>query len=120
MKAAAAAPAPSKADRAAYFAKGAGTAGDLRDSNDLVGNVANGTMTVEAAPASALPDDLRGLDKDALKQEITKRVEQRQAAQKELKALAGKRDEFLRAKAGAKRADSFDNKVNDTLDAQLK
>jgi hypothetical protein len=120
MRAAAAAPAPSKADRAAYFAKGAGAAGDLRDSNDLVGNVANGTMTVESAPAAALPEDLRGLDKDALKQEITRRVEDRQATQKELKQLAGKRDEFLKAKAGAKPVESFDAKVNAALDAQLK
>jgi hypothetical protein len=117
MSAAAAAPAPAKADRAGYYAAG-GAGGDLRDSNDLVGNVANGTMDVETTPAEALPSDLRHLDKPALKREIGKRVEQRQAAQNALKVLAKQRDEYLRAKG--KDTGGFDAKVNAAVDAQLK
>jgi hypothetical protein len=121
MSAAAAAPAPAKADRAGYYAAG-GAGDDLRDANDLVGNVANGTMDVDTTPPEALPSELRGLDKPALKREIGKRVEQRNAAQNELKALAKRRDEYIRAKAkgAGKDAGGFDAKVNAAVDAQLK
>ena len=119
MEAAAAAPEPAKADRAAYFsAEGAAGPGGARSRDDLVGGVAAGKMTVEAVAPAALPEDLRGLAAPALKAEIDRRVELRSHAQAELKTLTERRDEYLKAKT--KGGAGFDAKVKDAIDAQLK
>jgi hypothetical protein len=114
MAAADAAPAPAKADRARYYAKGGPRAAD-----DLVSGVASGAMSVEAVAPAALPEDLRAMDKPALKAEIARRTEERKAAELELGKLAKQRDEYLRAKKPAG-AGGFDDKVKDAIDAQLK
>src|SRR5206468_1028882 len=67
----AAAPAASKADRAAYYATGsAGPAGGARASNDLVGGVLAGKMRAGKVAKTALPPDLRGLSPEELQAEI--------------------------------------------------
>ncbi|MFN0250536.1 MAG: vWA domain-containing protein [Kofleriaceae bacterium] len=116
MAAAEAAPAPAKADRAGYFAtKGAGG----RASEDLVGGVASGAMSFDGLVDESLPDDMRGMDKAQLKQEVEKRAAQRAQAQKELGELSKKRDEYLEAnKPGA--ADAFDTQVKQAIEAQIK
>jgi hypothetical protein len=115
MEAATAAPAPAKADRARYYAKGSG----MRVTNDLVGGVATGAMSVESVAPAALPEDLRGMDKAGLQQEIARRAVERKAAQDELTTLANQRDQYL--KAHAKEGEGgFDAKVNAVIDAQLK
>jgi hypothetical protein len=115
MAAAAAAPAPAKADRAAYYAtKGAGGA---RADKDLVGGVEAGTMALEAVAPAALPEDLRAMDKPALKIEIERLGKLRKAAQRELSKVAKQRDEYLQTQA---RGAGFDAKVNAAIDAQLK
>jgi len=121
MSAAARAPTPTKADRAAYFAAKPGGA-RVAGQQDLVGGVADGTMSVEALPPAALPADLRNLDKPALKLEIERRVGARKAAEGELTKLAKQRGEYLRAHAAGAKGDAsgFDGKVNAVLDAQLK
>jgi von Willebrand factor type A domain len=120
MAAAQAAPAPAKADRAAYYAtKGGGGPGGARAAKDLVGGVASGAMDLDGVAPSALPEDLRGMDKPALKAEIQKRAEQRKSAQEELSKLARQRDEYLkeRTKDGE---GGFDAKVKAAVDLQLK
>jgi hypothetical protein len=116
MAAAEAAPAPAKADRAGYFsAKGAGG----RASEDLVGGVASGAMSVDGLADAHLPMDMRGMDKAELKQEVEKRAAQRAQAQEELGELAKKRDEYLEAnKPGA--TDAFDTQVKQAIEAQIK
>jgi hypothetical protein len=116
IRASKAAPAASNADRAAYYAA---KPDGVRSSDDLVSGVANGTMAVEATPAEALPADLRGMDKAALKREITKRVEERNAAQAELSKLSRQRSEYLKRQGKGKDA-GFDAKVKAAIDAQLK
>ena len=121
MAAAADAPAPSKADRAAYYAtKGAGPAGSARSTDDLVGGVASGTMEVDAVAPAALPPELRAMDKPALKAEITRRAKLRTEAQNELAKLAKQRDEYLKTRAKAPGEASFDAKVKDAIDTELK
>jgi len=120
MAAAKVAPAPAKADRAAYYAaKAGGPGGNARVANDLVGGVLDGTMAPEAVAPAALPEDLRGMDKPALKAEIEKRAQLRKAAQQELARFARQRDEYLKAKAKDGEG-GFDAKVNAAIDAQLK
>jgi Mg-chelatase subunit ChlD len=116
LKATSGAPAPAKADRAGYYAKGG-----ARSSKDLVTGVESGAMSVEAVPATALPEEMREMDKAELKAEIARRVEQRKAAQVELGKLARQRDEYLKAQApGASAGSSFDGQVKAAIETQLK
>lgn len=116
LGAAAVQPAPAKADRARYYiTKGSGP----RARNDLVDGVASGAMSVEAVAPSALPEEMRAMDKAQLKVEIEKRVAERKAVQEELGKLAKQRDEYLKAKTKTGEA-GFDDKVKDAIDAQLK
>ena len=119
MAAAEAAPAPAKADRAMYYVTKGGPRGAGRAKKDLVGGVASGTMDLDAVAPTTLPEDLRGMDKPALKAEITKRAELRKAAQDELTTVAKQRDEYLKTQAKDGEG-GFDAKVKAAIDAQLK
>lgn len=121
MAAAKAAPAPAKADRAMYYATKGGPRGVVapRAKNDLVGGVATGMMDLDAVAPATLPEDLRGMDKPALKAEIAKRAEARKAAQEELTTLSRQRDEYLKAKVKGGEG-GFDAKVKAAIDLQLK
>lgn len=119
MAAAAAAPAPSRADRAGYYAaKGSGAPG-ARTTKDLVGGVADGTMAIESVAPATLPADMRGMDRPALEAEVARRAELRKMAQGELSKVARQRDEYLKAQAKTGEG-GFDAKVNAAIDAQLK
>ncbi len=114
MAAAAAAPAPAKADRAMYF-KG----GEARAAEDVVSGYGSGTVSVDSLHQGDLPTELRGMDKAELKQELDNRVAARKTAQTELAKVAKEREEFLKkAPEGSK--DGFDQKVKATLEKQLK
>jgi len=110
MAATAAAPAPSKADRAGFYGAGA------RDKDDLVTGVLNGAMDPAAVPPEALPADLRGMTKGALKTEIDRRVTARKAAQAEIQELTKQRAQFLSKHA---KGDGFDAKVKSTVDKEM-
>lgn len=120
MAAAEGAPAPAKADRAAYYAKKASaTKGrvDVRDAGDLVGAWAVGGVALEELKPTDLPAELRSKDKAALEAELTKRSAERQEIQKELEAIARQRDEYLAKHAAGQ---GFDAKVKETIERQLK
>jgi len=121
MAAAAQAPAPAKADRAAYFATGgAGSASPPRSEDDLVGGVVSGKMDVEKVAPTALPEPMRAMAKSALKAEIGRRAKLRTEAEAELKTLARQRDEYLKTRAAKGGEGGFDAKVDEAIDAQLK
>ncbi|HEX8111863.1 MAG TPA: hypothetical protein VF516_29225, partial [Kofleriaceae bacterium] len=119
----AAAPAPAKADRAAYYATGgSGPAGSARASNDVVGGIVAGKMSkmnLHKFARTALPPELRGLDAAALQAEIERRAQLRKDTEAEMSRLVKQRTEYLRANAKGGEG-GFDAKVNATLDAQLK
>lgn len=119
LRAAEAAPAAAKADRAGYYAtKGSG---GRAAGADLVGGVATGTMSFDGLADDTLPADMRGMDKAELKQEVEKRAQQRAEAQKELGELAKKRDEYINAnKQGDAGEGGFDDKVKEAIEAQIK
>jgi hypothetical protein len=121
MAVAAAAPAPAKADRAAYYAKKAmATKGraDVRAEGDLVGAYATGTLDVDKVAPGALPADLRGKSAEELKAELARRAEQRKQAQREIEELARKRDAYLSERRGA--GGGFDAAVKATVEKQIK
>lgn len=115
----AAAPAPAKADRAAYYATGGGGPGSARASNDLVGGVVAGKMSVHKIAKAALPPDLRGLSAEALQAEVDRRAQLRKDAEAEMTRLTKQRTEYLRSKTKG-RDGGFDAKVNAAIDEQLK
>jgi Mg-chelatase subunit ChlD len=117
MAAADAAPAAAKADRGAYYAAKPGAGGKGRASEDLVGGVATGSMSIDAVEEGSLPAEYQGMDKAKLKQEVARRVEDRKAAEKEIAELAKKREEFLTK--NAKDGDGFDAKVKTSIEKQL-
>jgi Mg-chelatase subunit ChlD len=114
MEAAAAAPAPAKADRAMYF-KG----GETRAAEDVVSGYGSGSVSVDSIDSEKLPEAMRGMDKDQLKQELDRRVEDRKQAQQELAKVAKERAEYL--EKNKKDGDTgFDGTVKATLEKQLK
>jgi len=111
----AAAPA-SKADRASYYAtKGGGG----RDSDDLVGGLADGTVNLDAVPTEGLPSDLAGMDQPTMRAELERRVTERKQTQAEIAKLARERDAYL-AKDAPGTGEGFDAKVKATVEKQLK
>jgi hypothetical protein len=117
MAAAEAAPAPAKADRAAYYAKGKASS---RAADDLVGSYATGgDASLETVDPGALPDELRGRDKAELKAELDKRVAERDRLQREIAELAKQREEYL-AKHAKDGEGGFDEKVKQTVERQMK
>lgn len=117
MEAAAMAPAPAKADRAAYF-RGGGAKG--RTAGDLVGGIATGAVSLDAVAPADLPAAYRDMDKAALKAEVDKRIAEREAAQKEIGELTKQRDAYLEEQAKNAPEGAFDVKVKEALEAQLK
>lgn len=117
MAATAAAPAPAKADRAAYYAKGGGL---TRSADDLVGSyAATGTASLEAVPADSLPEGMRGKDKAEIAAELEHRVAERKQLQQKIEELAKKRDEYLSTHARDGEG-GFDAKVKATVEKQMK
>jgi len=115
MAAATAAPAPAKADRAGYYAKGGVARGG---ADDLVGSYASGSVDLEAVPADKLPEDLRGKDAAAIKVEVEKKLAQRKELQEKVRDLTKKRDEYLSRHAGEGEG-GFDAKVKATVEREL-
>lgn len=119
MAAAAAAPAPAKADRATYYAKKAKGRADVRADGDLVGAYATGTLDLGKVAPGALPADLRDKSAPELKAELERRAEERKAAQQEIEELTRKRDEFLSTRA-KEAGGGFDTAVKATVEKQIK
>jgi hypothetical protein len=121
MAAAEAAPPATKADRATFYAKPMGKKGGpaKRAAEDIVGDYAAGSANVDGMDANKLPEDMRGLSKDELKNELDKRVTQRAEAQKQLTELAKKRADFIRDHESTGGGGGFDTAVKSTVDREL-
>ena len=117
MAAAAAAPAPAKADRAAYYSK-PGAAGGARDSADVVTSIASGAMSVDSLDESKLPTSMHGKSKPEIAADISAKAKQREEAQTELAKVAAQRAEYLEAHS-KEAGDGFDVKVKGTVDREL-
>jgi hypothetical protein len=113
MAAATAAPAPAKADRAAYYAKGGAPA------DDLVGAVAAGSASIATIDTGKLPEAMRGESKEELAKDIADKARTRAAAQKEITELTKQRAQYLETH-GTGGKDGFDTAVKTTLEKELK
>ncbi|NUN52710.1 MAG: hypothetical protein HUU06_07995, partial [Planctomycetaceae bacterium] len=113
----AAAPASVAADRWSVV----GRKESLDEEADLVGLVAAGKLKVEELAKDRLPESLRGLSPEALKERVAGLVAEREAQRKELADLQAKRAAFqaeAAKKAAAGGRSSFDLEVGKALRAQ--
>lgn len=116
MAVTAAAAAPAKADRGAYYAKKGGVA--AAPAEDVVGGVATGAISLDTIDREKLPEEMQTKSKAELEADLKARATKREAAQKEISELAKKRDEYIRT--NAKDSNGFDSVVKKTLEEQLK
>jgi hypothetical protein len=115
MAVAAAAPAPAKADRAAYIGKGGGMAAP----EDIVAQVATGSATVDSLDMDKLPEAYKAKSKAELAKDLAQKAEERAKTQKEISELTKQREEYLKSH-GAGGKDGFDSAVKTTLEKELK
>lgn len=114
MESAMGAPAPAKADRAAYYAA-AGSASSAAPE-DLVGQVGElGAMTIDHAK---LPAAMRAMSDAELAQDLARRATAREAYRKQIAELVDKRAAYLKAHA-AGAGHGFDASVKAIVDKQL-
>lgn len=110
------APAVAKAERA--FNKAISSKAYV---GDLLQNIENGSVKLEAVDPAQLPDDLQALSADERKQEIEKRLAVRRDIRSQIMSLSQQRlayvqDEQKRSKA---KKDGFDEVVSRTLREQM-
>jgi hypothetical protein len=94
--------------------------GSMGGAGDLARDVAEGRMTDDGLgglPATDLPAEMSGLDKDGRRRYVAQKNEERNKIQAEINDIAAKRNDFLK---GKKKADAFDTGVENTIKAQAK
>lgn len=111
--ASAAMPKAEAADRASFFGLRGGAVGG---EGELVNDALSGKLDVAAAPAAALPAEMRSLDADGRRSYVEKKKAERDEMQKEINALAAQRNEYL--KKAPKKADALDTKIEETIKRQ--
>ena len=89
---------------------------------DLLQNIENGSIKLDAVKDEDLPSDLRKLSVEERKQEIEKRLAERRDLRAQIMSLSKQRQEFIAAEAqkrsGGKQR-GFDAAVSDALKEQL-
>ena len=117
--AAEAAPTAAVADRLAFNAR-SGVA--VQGEGELLDALANGRVELESLKKDQLPPELQTLDEAGLKAEIEKRQKERAEWQAQIQKLNKGREDFIaeeRKRLAEKgRADSFDEKVAETIRTQ--
>jgi Mg-chelatase subunit ChlD len=89
---------------------------------DLLQNVENGSVKLDAVKDADLPAELRKLSPDERRREIQKRLDERSKLRAEIVSLAKQRDEFLsteKKKRNGGAQDSFDTAVASALKEQM-
>ena len=111
-----AAPKAAQADRALNKALNSRAYAD-----DLLQNIENGSVKLDAVKDEDLPDDLRKLSKEERKKEIDKRLAERKQLREQIVAVAKKRDGYIAAERRKQtgRQDGFDTAVATALKEQL-
>ncbi|MBK7404246.1 MAG: VWA domain-containing protein [Phycisphaerales bacterium] len=120
LKLAEAAEAPAAAGRAAYLGGGAGGA-TLTGRQELVKDLADGTVKLEEIKGDELPPELAGLSQDEQRALISKKASEREALQAKIGELAARRDEYLKlemSRLGGESRDAFDTRVLEALRVQ--
>ena len=116
----AAAPAAT-ASRLSYNAKSGKT---VQGEGELLDAIAEKKVTLEKVKKDELPEELRKLPPDELKEHVEKKQKERAELQKRITELSKERDAYIDAErkklAKAGKADGFDEKVSQSLRMQAK
>jgi len=113
------------ASRNAYYNvhRSNGAARAISGKGDLVNDWAVGNVTLETLDPDELPEEFKGLNKESIKKELKKRVENREKIQETINELQVQRakylDEYHKKNADVGK-DSFDQKIKEILNEQLK
>ncbi len=89
---------------------------------DLLQNIENGSVKLDSIKEEDLSSDLRGLEPEARKQEVEKRLVERRDARAQIVSLSKQRDEFIaaeRSKQNGGKRTGFDAAVAAALKEQL-
>ncbi len=111
----------SNASRLAYNWK---TDKTVQGTGELIDALKQGKMKLDDVKTSDLPESLRKLSQEELKEYVAKQQAERETIQKRIAVLVKERDTFLQAErkklTAAHKTDSFDEQVAQTLRDQAK
>ena len=112
-----------KLDNSKYYSKRGKTKEVVTGRGDLLGDIRNNRVELDAVADAELPEELRKAPKPERKIWIEQRLQKREALEGRIADVIAKRDAFVaqeRAKtATAGAGDSFDRVVEETLKVQL-
>lgn len=105
--------APAAAERALFKSRAGFSSG-----SDLVAAVDEGRVKLADVKDAELPDELRDLPAQARAKKVETALAERRALKARLDGLASRREAWLKKNAGARRADSFDARLTESLRAE--
>ena len=105
------------ADRAAYNQSAAGRV-NYYGSQELVFDYENDRVELEKIEKAHLPEELRELSIEDLREKVDSLLAERKSLEAELEGLTRKRADFISAELKRQGADGFDTKVVETLREQ--
>ena len=111
-----------QADNSSYYAKKAGKKEAVTGGGDLVGDIANGEVSLDTLAEDLLPEEIKALPKPERAALIEKQIEIRKGFEAEMADLVAKRDAFLAeesAKETSSGDQSFERSVKEMLQEQL-
>jgi Mg-chelatase subunit ChlD len=119
----AAAPASTQVENSEYYAKRAAKKEVITGGGDLIGDLRNNGIALDAVGEADMPEELRAVPGPERGAWIAERTEGRKILEDKMSNLIAKRDAFIIEEEGksatAKPADSFDAAVKETLRVQL-
>jgi von Willebrand factor type A domain len=120
----ASAPSSVQLDNSEYYSKRSAKKEVITGGGDLIADVANKAVDLDAVKDKELPDILQGKTKAEVQALIGEKLAARQKLEAEMAGLIAKRDAFTAAEqeknAKTDARDSFDKVVEDTLKEQLR
>jgi Mg-chelatase subunit ChlD len=119
----AAAPSSTQVENSKYYAKRSKKE-VVTGGGDLIADVRNGTVKLDAVPEAELPKELQGLADAEREAWVQKRLAARVDLEKRMEELMAKRDAFVveeeKKTASAGSLDSFDRAVEETIRVQVR
>jgi Mg-chelatase subunit ChlD len=118
-----AAPSSTQVENSKYYAKRSKKE-VVTGGGDLIADVRNGTVKLDAVPERELPDNLKSMSMAERKVWVDEKLAARTELEKKMEALIAKRDAFVldaqKKTASASNLDSFDRAVEETIKLQVR
>jgi Mg-chelatase subunit ChlD len=118
-----AAPSSTQIENSKYYAKRSKKE-VVTGGGDLIADVRNGTVKLDAVPERELPDNLKSMSMAERKIWVDEKLVARTELEKKMEALIAKRDAFVldaqKKTASASNLDSFDRAVEETIKVQVR